>query len=116
MKHYLMLPQDTIRVLPPEGDDPACIELVCERTLMLFRTDALKNVTQFTGVLVDKTREQALGFTGPDALFGVDYLVLLPQSHPARAAFTEALRPFVPPIETAPYRPLTCDQNGHHHD
>ena len=114
MKHYLMLPQDTVRVLPPEGEDPACIELVCERTLMLFRTDMLHSVSLFSNVLVDRTREQALGFTGPDALFGVEYLVLLPESHPAFASFTQALRPFVPPILAADYRPLTCDQNGHH--
>ena len=73
-------------------------------------------VTRFTGVLVDKAREDALGLCGPDALFGTEYLVLLPQSHPEFETFYEAIRRYVPEIETKPYRPLTCDQNGHHHD
>ena len=73
-------------------------------------------VTHFTGVLVDKTREDALGLCGPDALFGTEYLVLLPQSHPGFETFDETIRRYVPEIETKPYRPLTCDQNGHHHD
>ena len=47
---------------------------------------------------------------------GTDYLVLLPQSHPEFETFYEAIRRYVPEIETKPYRPLTCDQNGHHHD
>ena len=73
-------------------------------------------MTRFTGVLVDKAREDALGLCGPDALFGTEYLVLLPQSHPEFETFDETIRRYVPEIETKPYRPLTCDQNGHHHD
>ncbi len=115
MKHYLMLPQDTVRVLPPEGDEGACVELFCERAAVYFPVETL-TVTHFTGVLVDKTREEALGLCGPDALFGTDYLVLLPQSHPGFAAFDAEIRPYVPEMKTKAYRPLTCDQNGHHHD
>ena len=115
MKHYLMLPQDTIRVLPPEGEDRACVELFCERVAIYFPVETL-TVTRFTGVLVDKAREDALGLCGPDALFGTEYLVLLPQSHPEFAAFCTAIRPYVPETETKAYRPLTCDQNGHHYD
>ena len=102
MKHYLMLPQDTIRVLTPEDGQEA-------------RGETL-TVRHFTGVLVDKAREDALGLCGPDALFGTEYLVLLPQSHPEFETFDETIRRYVPEIETKPYRPLTCDQNGHHHD
>ena len=114
MKHYLMLPQDTIRVLPPEDGQEACVELFCERVAIYFPVETL-TVTHFTGVLVDKAREDALGLCGPDALFGTEYLVLLPQSHPYFAAFSAALRQYVPEIGTAEYRPLTCDQTGHHH-
>ena len=81
MKHYLMLPQDTIRVLLPEDGQEACVELFCERVAIYFPVETL-TVTHFTGVLVDKAREDALGLCGPDALFGTEYLVLLPQSHP----------------------------------
>lgn len=115
MKHYLMLPQDTIRVLPPEDGESACVELFCERTAIYFPLETL-TVTLFSGVLVDKTRERALGLAGPDALFGTDYLVLLPESHPAFADFFAGLQPRIPPVAEAEYRPLTCDQNGHHHD
>ena len=115
MKHYLMLPQDTIRVLLPEDGQEACVELFCERVAIYFPVETL-TVTRFTGVLVDKAREDALGLCGPDALFGTEYLVLLPQSHPGFETFYEAIRRYVPEIETKPYRPLTCDQNGHHHD
>ena len=115
MKHYLMLPQDTIRVLPPEDGQEACVELFCERVAIYFPVETL-TVTRFTGVLVDKTREDALGLCGPDALFGTEYLVLLPQSHPGFETFDETIRRYVPEIGTKPYRPLTCDQNGHHND
>ena len=115
MKHDLMLPQDTIRVLPPEDGQEACVELFCERVAIYFPVETL-TVTRFTGVLVDRAREDALGLCGPDALFGMDYLVLLPQSHPEFAAFDAAIRPYVPEIKTKAYSPLTCDQNGHHHD
>lgn len=115
MKHYLMLPQDTIRILPPEDGTPGCIELVCERTMIDFMLDELTDVRLLTNVRVDKRRETALGFAGKDALFGADYLVLLPESHPDYAQFLAELRRYVPQIGTAEYRPLTCDQNGHHH-
>ena len=114
MKHYQMLPQDTIRILPPDFDNPAYIELMCERTMIFFRLDELTDVSLREHVRVDKTFEDALSFTGKDALFGAEYLVLLPQSHPYFAAFSAALRQYVPEIRTAEYRPLTCDQNGHH--
>ena len=55
MKHYLMLPQDTIRVLPPEDGQEACVELFCERVAIYFPVETL-TVTHFTGVLVDKAR------------------------------------------------------------
>ena len=69
MKHYLMLPQDTIRVLLPEDGQEACVELFCERVAIYFPVETL-TVMHFTGVLVDKAREDALGLCGPDALFG----------------------------------------------
>lgn len=78
MKHYLTLPQDTIRVLLPEDGQEACVELFCERVAIYFPVETL-TVTRFTGVLVDKAREDALGLCGPDALFGTEYLVLLPR-------------------------------------
>lgn len=115
MKHYLMLPQDSIRLLPPEGGAPGCIELVCERSLILFMLDALTEVRLLHGVPVDRKRETALGFSGRDALLGMDFLVLLPESRPDFAAFLAELRQHVPEITEAEYRPLTCDQNGHHH-
>ena len=89
--------------------------MFCERVAIYFPVETL-TVTRFTGVLVDKAREDALGLCGPDALFGTEYLVLLPQSHPEFETFDETIRRYVPEIETKPYRPLTCDQNGHHHD
>lgn len=63
MKHYLMLPQDTIRVLPPEDGQEACVELFCERVAIYFPVETL-TVTHFTGVLVDKAREDALASVG----------------------------------------------------
>lgn len=63
MKHYLMLPQDTIRVLLPEDGQEACVELFCERVAIYFPVETL-TVTHFTGVLVDKAREDALGLCG----------------------------------------------------
>ena len=41
MKHYLMLPQDTIRVLPPEDGQEACVELFCERVAIYFPVETL---------------------------------------------------------------------------
>ena len=84
--------------------------------MIFFRLDELTDVSLREHVRVDKTFEDALSFTGKDALFGAEYLVLLPQSHPEFETFDETIRRYVPEIETKPYRPLTCDQNGHHHD
>ena len=117
MKHYLMLPQDTIRVLLPEDGQEACVELFCERVRAMEEEGTVSywsilfNAENFSDML-----EDALGLCGPDALFGTEYLVLLPQSHPGFETFDETIRRYVPEIETKPYRPLTCDQNGHHHD
>lgn len=60
MKHYLMLPQDTIRVLPPEDGQEACVELFCERVAIYFPVETL-TVTRFTGVLVDKALRGCAG-------------------------------------------------------
>ena len=95
MKHYQMLPQDTIRILPPDFDNPAYIELMCERTMIFFRLDELTDVSLREHVRVDKTFEDALSFTGKDALFGAEYLVLLP----AEEAATDVVILEVEPVD-----------------
>ena len=57
MKHYLMLPQDTIRVLPPEDGQEACVELFCERVAIYFPVET-KRGSRVTGRVRDKAHEQ----------------------------------------------------------
>ena len=114
-KYSELIAQKEGELAQAEKQEQQLYELFCERVAIYFPVETL-TVTHFTGVLVDKTREDALGLCGPDALFGTEYLVLLPQSHLGFETFDETIRRYVPEIETKPYRPLTCDQNGHHHD
>lgn len=36
MKRYMLLPEDTIELLPQDGEAESAVSVFCERTLILF--------------------------------------------------------------------------------
>ena len=40
MNRYILIPEDTVRVLPPEDGAEAAIEIFCSRTVIYFEISA----------------------------------------------------------------------------
>ena len=99
MNRYILIPEDTIRVLPPEDGVEAAIEIFCSRTVIYF--------------------EIAHCFTAADRLLGREQMVLVPTDRADYAAFLAGLRTYAPKTldfsKEADYIPESCDHNGHHH-
>ena len=119
MNRYILIPEDTIRVLPPEDGVEAAIEIFCSRTVIYFEIAQIQDVCLMHNVLTNRGRVDALCFTAADRLLECEQMVLVPTDRTDYTAFLEALRAYAPESldfsKEADYIPESCDHNGHHH-
>lgn len=118
MNRYILTPDDTLRVLPPEADADAAIEIFCARTVIYFALAQLRSVCLMHGVPVQTGTADALCVMAKDRLLGQEHMVLIPADRPDYPAFLEQLKRFAPQtldlLRQAEYVPERCDHNGHH--
>ena len=48
MNRYILIPEDTIRVLPPEDGVEAAVEVFCSRTVIFFDISQIQDVRLFS--------------------------------------------------------------------
>ena len=112
MNRYILIPEDTIRVLPPEDGVEAAVEIFCSRTVIYFEIAQVRDVCLMHNVLTKCGRADALCFTAADRLLEREQMVLVP-------TFLAGLRTYAPKTldfsKEADYIPESCDHNGHHH-
>ena len=117
MNRYILIPEDTIRVLPPEDGVEAAVEVFCSRTVIFFDISQIQDVCLMHNVLSNRRRVDALCFTAADRL--LEQMVLVPTDRADFAAFLAGLRTYAPKTldfsKEADYIPESCDHNGHHH-
>ena len=113
MNRYILIPEDSIRILPPEDGAEAAIEIFCSRTVIYFE------IAQLQDVLTNRGRVDALCFTAADRLLERGQMVLVPTDRADYAAFLAGLRAYAPEAldfsREAEYIPESCDHNGHRH-
>ena len=119
MSRCILIPEDTVRVLPPEDGADAAIEIFCSRTVIYFEIPQIRDVCLMHNVLTNHGRVDALCFTAADRLLERGQMVLVPTDRADYMAFLEALRAYAPESldfsKEADYIPESCDHNGHHH-
>ena len=115
MNRYILQPEDTITVLPPEDGAEAAVQVFCERTMIVFPVSGIREVCLQKNV---EPGLDALCLTAADGLFGKEYAVLVPTGRADYAAFLEALKRAAPGLDVAKeteYVPERCDHKGHRH-
>lgn len=119
MNRYILIPEDTIRVLPPEDGVEAAVEVFCSRTVIFFDISQIQDVCLMHNVLSNCRRVDALCFTAADRLLEREQMVLVPTDRADYTAFLAGLRTYAPKAldfsKEADYIPESCDHNGHHH-
>ena len=118
MNRYILQPEDSVELLPPEDGAGAAIRVFCERTMIFFDVSALESVCVLKNSRVSGGADDFYCFRGPDALLAERHEVLLPVSRPDAAAFWDALRRAVPELDCdaeEPFAPETCDHTGRRH-
>ena len=119
MNRYILIPEDTIRVLPPEDGAEAAIEIFCSRTVIYFEIAQVQDVRLMHNVLTKRGRTDALCFTAADRLLERGQMVLVPTDRDDYEAFLAAFRAYAPETldfsKEADYIPESCGHNGHHH-
>ena len=60
MNRYILIPEDTIRVLPPEDGVEAAVEVFCSRTVIFFDISQIQDVCLMHNVLSNRRRVDAL--------------------------------------------------------
>lgn len=117
MNRYTLIPADTIRVLPPEDDAGAAIEIFCSRTVIYFDISELEDVCLLRGVPSGHARADALCFTARDRLLEQKQQVLVPVNRPDYAEFVRNLQKYAPKTldftKEADFAPQTCRHDGH---
>ena len=68
MNRYVLIPEDTLRILPPEDGAGAAIEIFCSRTVIYFEIAQLREVCLLHHVRADRELVDALCFTAADRL------------------------------------------------
>ena len=119
MKEYVLLPEDTIEVLPEESGAEAAVSIFCERTMILFPCSEIESLKLLRRVTKDQKHPvDCLCFTAKDALFETRQAVLVPITRQDYAAFCDALKAVRPELFeklcAEPYIHETCDQTGSH--
>ena len=118
MNRYILIPEDTIRVLPPEDGAEAAVEIFCSRTVIFFDISQIQDVCLMHNVLSNRGRADALCFTAADRLLEREQMVLVPTDRADYAAFLAGLRTYATKSldfsKEADYIPEYCDNNGHH--
>ena len=119
MNRYILIPEDTLRILPPEDGAEAAIEIFCSRTVIYFEIPQIRSVCLMHNVLSERRRVDALCFTAADRLLEREQMVLVPTNRDDYAAFLAGFRAYAPETldfsAEADYIPESCDHNGHHH-
>lgn len=106
MNRYILIPEDTIRVLPPEDGVEAAIEIFCSRTVIYFEIAQILDVCLMHNVLTKCGRADALCFTAADRLLGREQMVLVPTDRADYAAFLAGLRTYAPKTLDFPKRQI----------
>ena len=119
MKHYLLLPEDSIEFLPEEDGAEAAISVFCERTMILFPCSKITRAEMVRDVTEDRLqRLDCLELTARDALFDVPQQILIPAARPDYAVLLNALGAARPDLFASlperTFAPETCDQTGSH--
>ena len=119
MKRYMLLPEDSIELLPRDGEAESAVSVFCERTLILFPCANIESVMLLRNVREDRRRpEDCLCIRARDALFDAPQEVLVPIHREGFEAFRAALAAVRPELfEKLPAREDVreiCDQTGSH--
>ena len=75
MNRYILIPEDTIRVLPPEDGVEAAVEVFCSRTVIFFDISQIQDVCLMHNVLSNRRRVDALCFTAADRLLEREQII-----------------------------------------
>ena len=119
MKRYMLLPEDSIEILPEDGEAESAVSVFCERTLIVFPCSKIETLSFVKNVTIDRRRpEDCMQIVARDALFDARQALLIPATRPDYASFTAALRALCPALfesfREQEYTPETCDQTGSH--
>ena len=87
MNRYVLIPEDTLRILPPEDGAGAAIEIFCSRTVIYFEIAQLREVCLLHHVRADRELVDALCFTAADRLLEQPQKVLIPTNRRQRSIF-----------------------------
>ena len=119
MNRYILIPEDTIRVLPPEDGVEAAVEVFCSRTVIFFDISQIQDVCLMHNVLSNMRARRCALLHGTDRLLEREQMVLVPTDRADYAAFLAGFRTYAPKTldfsKEADYIPESCDHNGHHH-
>lgn len=107
MNRYILIPEDTIRVLPPEDGVEAAVEVFCSRTVIFFDISQIQDVCLMHNVLSNRRRVDALCFTAADRLLEREQMVLVPTDRTDYAAFLTDFRTYAPETLDFPRRKIT---------
>ena len=58
MKRYMLLPEDTIELLPQDGEAESAVSVFCERTLILFPCSKIESVSLLRNVREDRRKPE----------------------------------------------------------
>ena len=119
MKRYMLLPEDTIELLPRDGEAECAVSVFCERTLILFPCSKIELVSLLRNVREDRRKpEDCLRIRARDTLYDAPQEVLVPVTRPDFMSFRAELAAVRPELfenfsEQEDVRE-TCDQTGSH--
>ena len=115
MNRYVLQPEDTITVLPPEDGAEAAVQVFCERTMIVFPVSGIREICLQRNM---EPGRDALCLTAADGLFGKEYAVQVPTEREDYAAFLAALQAAAPGLDftkETEYIPERCDHRGARH-
>ena len=115
----MLLPEDTIELLPQDSEAESAVSVFCERTLILFPCNKIESVSLLRNVREDRRKpEDCLCIRARDALFDAPQEVLVPIHRDGFEKFRAELAAVRPELfkqlpEQEDVRE-TCDQTGSH--